>query len=64
MREPGLGLMATAQQSDAPKDWDAVYAHLRMRPLTTGAVDYGEVQEKVEREWKNVMVTDRMDKAS
>ena len=29
-----------------------------------GAVDYKEVQEKVEREWKNVMVTDRMDKAS
>ncbi len=64
VREPGLGLMAAAQQSDAPKDWDAIYAHLRMRILTIGAVDYEEVQEKVEREWKNVMVTDRMDKAS
>ena len=41
--------MAAAQHSDAPKDWDAVYDHLRMRLLTIGAVDYEEVQEKVER---------------
>ena len=36
-----------------------MYDHLRMRLLTIGAVDYEEVQEKVEREWTNVMVTER-----
>ena len=53
--------MRVAKETDRAVDWDAIYAHLRSRLLSIGALKFEELQDKAEVKWKSVVMTAKTD---